>query len=72
VGRPLEDVDTGYPKNGFKIEVGDSQEIEMKGALGCWMVVVVSRVVTSGTSKACGSSGRIGSSRCANEGRFPP
>ena len=74
VGRPwfvVEDVETGYPKKGFKIDVGDSERIEMRAGLGA-STVGMSVIVNSGTSKGCGSSGRIGSSSSANEGRFPP
>ena len=65
------DVETGYPKKGFKIDVGDSERIEMRAGLGA-STVGMSVIVNSGTSKGCGSSGRIGSSSSANEGRFPP
>lgn len=74
VGRPwfvVEDVETGYPKKGFKIDVGDSDRIEMRAGLGA-STVGMSVIVISGTSKGCGRSGRIGSSSSCNEGRFPP
>lgn len=61
----------GYPKKGFKIDVGESDKIEMRPGLGA-SIAGMSVIVISGTSKGCGRSGRIGSSSNANEGRFPP
>ena len=61
----------GYPKKGVKIDVGESDRIEMKPGFGA-SIACKSVIVIPVSSEGCGSLGRIGSSSNAKEGRFPP